>query len=50
MSLQLAAALYIYIRYVLKKKRKQQQWWQRQLHTSREVYSDSSLLADLNFQ
>jgi hypothetical protein len=24
--------------------------WQRQLYTSREVYSGSGLLADLNFQ
>jgi len=47
MSLQLAAALYIYIHYALKKKRKERQ---RQLCTSREVYSGSSLLADLNFQ
>jgi hypothetical protein len=50
MSLQLAAALYIYIHYALKKKRKERRWWQRQLYTSREVYSGSSLLADLNFQ
>jgi hypothetical protein len=48
--LQLAAASYIYIHYALKKKRKERQWWQRQLYTSREVYSGSSLLADLNFQ
>jgi hypothetical protein len=41
MSLQLAA---------LKKKRKERRWWQRQLYTSREVYSGSGLLADLNFQ
>jgi len=34
----------------LKKKRKERQWWQRQLYTSREVYSGSSLLAGLNFQ
>jgi hypothetical protein len=45
MSLQLAAASYI-----LKKKRKVRRWWQRQMYTSREVYSGSSLLADLNFQ
>jgi len=50
MSLQLAAASYIYIHYALKKKRKERRWWQRQLYTSREVYSGSSLLADLNFQ
>ena len=51
MSLQLEAASYIYIHYALEKKRKEQlQWWQRQLYTSREVYSCSSLLADLNFQ
>jgi hypothetical protein len=50
MSLQLAAVSYIYIHYALKKKRKERRWWQRQLYTSREVYSGSSLLADLNFQ
>jgi len=33
-----------------KKKRKEQRWWQRQLYTSKEVYSGSCLLADLNFQ
>ena len=49
MSLQLAAASYIYIHYDLKKQRKERWWWQRQLYTSREVYSGSSLLADLNF-
>jgi hypothetical protein len=47
MSLQLAAASYVYI---LKKKRKERRWWQRQLYTRREVYSGLSLLADLNFQ
>jgi hypothetical protein len=50
MSLQLAAALCIYIFYGLKKKRKEQGWWQMQLYANREVYSGSSLLADLNFQ
>jgi hypothetical protein len=50
MSLQLAAASYIYIDCALKKKRKERRWWQTQLYTSREVYSCSSLLADLNFQ
>ena len=50
MSSQLAAASYIYVHYALKKKRKERRWWQRQLYTSREVYSGSSLLADLNFQ
>jgi len=50
MCLQLAAASYIYIHYALKKKRKERRWWQRQLYTRREVYSGSSLLADLNFQ
>jgi hypothetical protein len=50
MSLQLAAASYIYIHYALKNKRKERRWWQRQLYTSREVHSGSSLLADLNFQ
>ena len=49
MSLQLTAASYIYIYYTLKKKRKERWLWQRQLYTSREVYSGSSLLADLNF-
>jgi len=50
MSLQLAAASYIYIHYALKKKRKERRWWQTQLYASREVYSCSSVLADLNFQ
>ena len=50
MSLQLAAASCIYIHYALKKKRKEWPWWQRQLYTSREVFSGSRLLADLNFQ
>jgi hypothetical protein len=50
MSLQLAVASYIYIHYGLKKKRQERWWWQRRLYTSREVYSGSSLLADLNFQ
>jgi len=49
MSLQLTAASYIYIYYTLKKKRKERWLWQRQLYTIREVYSGSSLLADLNF-
>jgi hypothetical protein len=49
MSSQLAAASYIYIYYALKTKRKERRWWQRQLYTSKEVYSASSLLADLNF-
>jgi len=49
MSLQLAAASYIYIHYALKKKRKERPWWQRQLYASREVYNGSCLLADLNF-
>jgi hypothetical protein len=48
MSLQLAAASYIYIHYALKKRKKQQRWWwQTQLYTNRDVYSDSSLLRDL---
>jgi hypothetical protein len=34
----------------IKKKRKELRWWQKQLYTSREVYSGSSLLADSNFQ
>jgi len=50
MSLQLAAASYIYIHYALKKKRKERLLWQTQLYTNREVYSGSSLLADWNFQ
>ena len=50
MSLQLAAASYTYIHYTLKKNIKEQRWWQMQLYTSREAYSGSSLLADLNFQ
>jgi hypothetical protein len=51
MSLQLAAASYIYIHYAeKKKKKKQRRWWQTQLYSSREVYSASSLLADLNYQ
>jgi hypothetical protein len=50
MSLQLAAASYINTYYALQKKRKERWWWQRQLYTSREVYSGSSLLADLTFQ
>ena len=50
MSLLLAAASCIYVHYALKKKRKERRWWQRQLYTSREVYSGSSLLAGLNFQ
>jgi len=50
--LQLAAASYIYIlvHYALKKKRKERRWWQTQLYTSTEMYSGSSLSADLNFQ
>jgi hypothetical protein len=40
MSLQLAAASYIYIYYVLKQKRKGLGRWQRQLYTNREVYRD----------
>ena len=50
MSLQPAVASYFYIHYTLKKKRKEWRWWQRQLYASREVYSSSSLLVDLNFQ
>ena len=50
MSLQLAEDSYIYIYYALKKNKKELWWWQRQLYTSREVYSGSSLLAHLNFQ
>jgi hypothetical protein len=42
--------MYIYIYYALKKMRKERRWWQTQLYTIREVYSGSSLLADLNFQ
>jgi hypothetical protein len=50
MSLQRAAVSYIYIHYALKKKRKVRRRWQTKLYTIREVYSGSSLLADLNFQ
>jgi len=50
MSLKLAASSYIYIHYALKKRRKERLWWQTQLYTCREVYSGSSVLADLNFQ
>jgi hypothetical protein len=32
------------------RERKERRWWQRQPCSSREVYSGSSLLADLNFQ
>jgi hypothetical protein len=43
MSLQLAAASYIYIHYAEKKrKKKQRQWWQTQLYSGREVYSACS--------
>jgi hypothetical protein len=35
---------------MLKKRKKQRRWWQTQLYSDREVYSASSLLADLNFQ
>ena len=50
MSLQLIAASYIYIYYALKKKRKVRRWLQRQLSTSRGVYSGTTLMADFNFQ
>jgi hypothetical protein len=50
MSLQLAAASYIYIHYAEKKEKKQRRWWQTPLYSSREVYCASSLLADLNYQ
>jgi hypothetical protein len=46
MSLQLAAASYIYTHYAEKKR----QWWRTQLYSSRQVYSASSLFADLNYQ
>jgi hypothetical protein len=42
--------VHLYTFYALKKKRKERWWWQTQLYTSREVYSGSSVLADLNFQ
>jgi hypothetical protein len=35
---------------MLKKSKKQRRWWQTQLYASRDVYSASSQLADLNFQ
>jgi hypothetical protein len=50
MSLHLAAALYIYIHYPLKKRKKQRRWWQTQLYTNREVYSGPSVLRELSFQ
>jgi hypothetical protein len=31
-------------------KKKQRRWWQTQLYSSKEVYSASNLLADLNYQ
>jgi hypothetical protein len=37
MSLQLAAASYLYMYYALKKKRKERRWWQRQLHKQGSV-------------
>jgi len=33
-----------------KEREKERRWWQRQLYTSREVYSGSGLLADFDFQ
>jgi hypothetical protein len=51
MSLQLAAAAYIYIHYAEKKKKQRGGGgWQTQLYSGREVRSASSLLADLNYQ
>ena len=54
MSLQLAAALYIYmlVHYALNKKEKRVDGGGKGncTYTSREVYSGSSLLADLNLQ
>jgi len=50
MSLQLAAASYIYIHYALKKKRKERRSVANAIVQKQEVYSGSSLLADLNFQ
>jgi hypothetical protein len=50
MSLQLAAASYIYMHCAEKQKKNQRRRWQTQLYSSREVYSASSLLADLNYQ
>jgi hypothetical protein len=41
--------LYTYIT-LWRKREKSGRWWQRQLYTSREGYSGSSLLADLDFQ
>jgi hypothetical protein len=43
MSLEIAAAAYIYINLASKKKR----WWQTQLYHSRSVSGGSSLLNDL---
>jgi hypothetical protein len=43
--------LHTFIYITLKTKNKRQRlWWKTQLNSSREVYSGSSLLADLNFQ
>lgn len=52
---KIAALAYIYIYYhyiTIKKKkiRKARRWWMAKLYASREQYSGSNLLADLNFQ
>jgi hypothetical protein len=48
MSLEIAAAAYIYINLASKKKKRR--WWQTQLYHSRSVSGGSSLLNDLRGQ
>jgi len=51
LSVQLAAASYIFLHYLLKKKtRKPRRWWIKTVFANREVYSGSRLLRDLKFQ
>jgi hypothetical protein len=52
MSLQLAAAAYIYIHLTLKKKSKRQRrWWTTHLYTQRaEILDGNTLLDDLKTQ
>jgi hypothetical protein len=48
--MDIAAASYIVMQYLVKnKKRKQRHWWQTQLYTGRSVYSGRQLLLDLKF-
>jgi hypothetical protein len=51
-QLQLATASYIYIHHTIvkNKKRKSPRWWMSQLYQSRQIYSGSSLMADLKFE